>query len=126
MNSQHFNDMASDKPMMDPPLQRWEQPRGGIIIETSIGNLQFGMPPETIKVREEEKNQTPEQLLLNTFYYISIPHPTPPIDTILQPLKTLTPGLLGLWSDGSRVFCGSDCVFRAAARAQYWDEHCRV
>jgi len=70
MNSQHFNDMASDKPMMDPPLQRWEQPRGGIIIETSIGNLQFGMPPETIKVREEEKNQTPEQLLLNTFYYI--------------------------------------------------------
>lgn len=24
-------------------------PRGGIIIQTSIGNIQFGMPPETVK-----------------------------------------------------------------------------
>ena len=24
-------------------------PRGGIIIQTSVGNIQFGMPPETVK-----------------------------------------------------------------------------
>ena len=50
MQQHQFNDMASNKPTMEPPLPRYEQPRGGVIVETSIGNLQFGMPPETIKV----------------------------------------------------------------------------
>ena len=47
-----FHDFATDKPIQDPPLPRYEQPRGGVIVETIIGNLQFGMPPETIKVGE--------------------------------------------------------------------------
>lgn len=48
----HFNqgdDLSADLPVMEPPLPITHQPRGGIVVETKVGNVQFGMPPETIK-----------------------------------------------------------------------------
>jgi hypothetical protein len=47
----HFqgDDLSEGLPFMDPPLKIYNQPRGGVIIETKCGNVQFGMPPETIK-----------------------------------------------------------------------------
>ena len=50
-HQQHLEDISTDLPKMEPQLARFEQPRGGVVVETKLGNLQFGMPPETIKVR---------------------------------------------------------------------------
>jgi hypothetical protein len=43
-------DISLDLPMRpEGPLPTFDQPRGGVIVETKVGNVQFGMPAETIK-----------------------------------------------------------------------------
>ncbi|GMH51969.1 hypothetical protein TL16_g01128 [Triparma laevis f. inornata] len=44
------DDISTDLPMRpEGPLPTFDQPRGGVIVETKVGNVQFGMPAETIK-----------------------------------------------------------------------------
>ena len=45
----NMSDISKGLPLRDPPLPIHHQPRGGTIVETCCGNVQFGMPPETIK-----------------------------------------------------------------------------
>ncbi len=43
---------SGDSPLWPAPKQQGNLirlPRGGIIVKTSAGNVQFGMPPETVK-----------------------------------------------------------------------------
>jgi len=44
-------------------------PRGGILIPTSIGNIQFGVPPETIKDSMQLKGGVPEVYIAPEFMF---------------------------------------------------------